>query len=254
MMLINELVEKELDKPNYLIDGSGEEGDYAVIYFSSNGVFGDNDVELFKKNIIGKNKFEFYQSRVNKASKHIYVRDIRLKWYLNGINRELNSFKKLLNFLKEEIKNRKIITVGSSAGGYASVLFGILLNAEYIFSFSGQFVLPGTNLVGLVKRSDIPIFYMLSTKVNQDVKQVSSVEGIENVYVLPLKSKVHGVAVTKDTLKRIMNSDLETLKKMYDGKNTNEKTFIIKHFGLLQFFSRMIKKNVSCFQNKYFVK
>jgi len=41
--------------------------------------------------------------------------------------------------LREESKRYSVITLGSSADGFAAVLYGQLLDAEIIYSFNGQF-------------------------------------------------------------------------------------------------------------------
>lgn len=257
---IEELIQKELSKPNYLIESSpsDEKEAYTAIYFSSNGIFGNKKIDLFKEKIIKKNIFEFYGTRINKATKHIFLRDITLNLYTGGINTELNSVEKVLEFLKEETKGTKIITLGSSAGGYAATLFGILLNAEYIFNFSGQFLLSTyynyakyNNIIDLVRNSNIPIFYMIPSKCMPDVEQFNLVKDFENIYGLPVKSSTHGIPVIKDTLKSIINSDLPTLKKMYNYKNQEitETSFIIKHFGFLRLLSKIVKKNAGIFNN-----
>lgn len=259
---IKELVQKELCNPNFLIaedECKGEEL-YTAIYFSSCGMFGENDAELFKKNIIEANTFQFFKTRVKRASKHIFVRDIQQKWYHNGINESLDSIDKVLEFLKEETKGTKIITLGSSAGGYAATLFGILLNAECIFSFSGAYSLlkyrddEYSSIVDMVKESNIPIFYMVPSRNDWDLEQFDLVKDFENVYALLLKSSVHGIPVIKDILRKIINSDLEALKKMYNHKDKeiSEATFILKNFGVFRFLLRMIKKNANCIINKYF--
>lgn len=258
---INQLIEQEFVKQNYLIELTEQEEEYTTIYFSSCGIFDGSDIEVFKSKIIEKNTFEFYKTRIKKASKHIFIRDLRHKWYAEGINKEINSIESMLEFLKQETKGSKIITLGSSAGGYAAVLFGILLNAEHIFSFSGQFVIPEVNnnyssLIDLISTSNIPIFYLYPNKNIKDIEQFNLVKDFDNVYVLSLKSSAHGVPIVKDTLKSIINADVKTLKKMYNYKNKSigERIFVIKHFGLLRFFSRIITKNIDCIRRKHLSK
>lgn len=242
---LQELLEKQLNESNFLIEGSG---DYTVIYFSSLGIIPDN-AELFKRNIIKNNSFEFYKTRINKNCKHIFVRDVNRSWYLKGINKTINTYEKLAEFLKKESKGTKIITIGSSAGGFAAVLFGILLNAVYVFSFNGQIEVKTENvkfnLSDYVKNSDIPIFYMLSVNFEEDVVQLERIKNNENVFVLSIKSNIHGVPVFSDALKKIINSDIDALKKLYSHKDNpiKERIFVLKHFGLYAFLCRMIKKN-----------
>ena len=107
---LNKLIEKYRDSENYLIS-SDEKCKQTVIYFSSHGIYEDDNIESFKKNIIEKNKFEFYGTRI-KNSKNIFIRDITKDLYRKGINSSINSQKKLLDFLKKQVQNsvvRKII-------------------------------------------------------------------------------------------------------------------------------------------------
>lgn len=75
------------EKDNFLIeyDNQGEKK-WCAIYFSSNDIYFPNTEEIFRKRIIEKNFFEWYHSRINRAYKHIFVRDIFKQWYLMGIN------------------------------------------------------------------------------------------------------------------------------------------------------------------------
>lgn len=253
-MNIPELIEKELNSPNYLIEGDGP---YAVVYFSSLDIYKDDDPEDFKRRVIEKNNFEFYKTRVKGPAKHIFIRDINKCWYTKGVSNDLNSVEKIFEFLKREVGNKKLITVGSSSGGYAACLFGMLLKAEYILNFNGQFRVEQFkhskyfDLRELMSENpDIPIFYMLSTHCPDDVEQWELVKDFENVRTLALKSAVHGVPVVRDILLRILASDKEALEKMYNYKTPiGEKAFIMEHFGLWQLVSRIVKKNIACFRS-----
>jgi hypothetical protein len=75
------------------------------------------------------------------AGKLIFVRDIFKSWYVCGISDRYSSIDDMIDFLKEETKGYKVITVGNSAGGYMAVLAGVLLGAERVFNFSGQYSL-----------------------------------------------------------------------------------------------------------------
>ena len=139
----SDLIKKSLSNSNYLIEYSkiNTKDKYCIIYFSSHNIYYPNNEDELKKQILDKNRFEWYAARIIKGSKHIFIRDIKKQWYLEGINNDINSIDKLEGFLKKETKGYKTIMVGSSAGGYAAVLFGSILNSEYVFSFNGQFQL-----------------------------------------------------------------------------------------------------------------
>lgn len=259
---LSELINKELAKPNYLIEKNDEHKDkYMVIYFSSMGLFGKDNIDLFKYKIMEKNVFEFFKTRIEKASKHLFVRDLQQVYYSKGINNEINSLEKLIDFLKQETMDYKVITVGSSMGGYAATLFGLILKAEYVFSFSGQFGISSElslnyNLVEMVKESEIPIYYMYPSDYRDDIEQVKLIKDCDNIHFLPFKSSTHGVPVIKDVLIRILNSDIKNLNKMYNYKDepVSEKVFVLRHFGLFYFLKRMVRKNLVCLINKYFIK
>ncbi len=125
---------------NYLIEYDERYKDErsCAIYFSSNALYYPDNEETFRKRIIEKDFFEMYATRF-KAHKHIYLRDVFKQWYLKGINRDIDSTEKLCEWLREETKGMKVYTVGSSAGGYAAVLFGSLLEADKVVAFNPQF-------------------------------------------------------------------------------------------------------------------
>jgi len=128
------------NNPNYLIEFDKTQlNNTCAIYFCSNEIYYPNTEESFKANIIKKNKYEWYNTRIPNTYKHIFIRDIKKQWYLTGINLRINSPQLLLDFLRNETKGYTLSLVGSSAGGFASVLYGSLLKAERVFSFNGQF-------------------------------------------------------------------------------------------------------------------
>ena len=77
------------EQNNYLIEYTNVKTTekYAVIYFSSMGLIKNIADEYFKGNKnININKFEFFKTRIDKASKHIFLRDSHGTWYSQGIN------------------------------------------------------------------------------------------------------------------------------------------------------------------------
>ena len=66
------------------------------------------------------------------------MRDVFKCWYLEGINKELNSRTAVLDFLKNELSEFNVTAMGISAGGYAAIYFGLNLSAKNIISFSPQ--------------------------------------------------------------------------------------------------------------------
>ena len=130
---------------------NAERKDICVVYFSSHNIYYPNTEEVFRKKIIEKDAYEWYSTRIEAGHKHIFIRDIQKQWYIQGINKRINSPEKLLDFLKKECEGYRIITVGSSAGGYAAVLYGSQLGAEKVFSFNGQYHGPYLRVVSREK-------------------------------------------------------------------------------------------------------
>ncbi len=60
-------------------------------------------------------------------------------WYLGGLKGIGKNITHTISFLKNEFaKYDKIICTGSSAGGYASMLFGSLCSVDYVVNIMGQ--------------------------------------------------------------------------------------------------------------------
>ncbi len=70
----------------------------------------------------------------------LYIKDNQMAWYLKGVEGVSVDIESTLEFLKGFIdKYKKIVMIGSSMGGYASLLFGYLLNCGVIVvAFSPQ--------------------------------------------------------------------------------------------------------------------
>lgn len=87
---------------NYLIEYNEQCKDktYCAVYFCSNDLYYPNVEDIFRKRIVEKNFFEWYNLRIEKAYKHIFVRDVFKQWYLSGINQSIDSPERLIEFLK----------------------------------------------------------------------------------------------------------------------------------------------------------
>lgn len=257
------------NEKNYSIqDVPDSTSKYSVIYFSSNGILFPNTEPEFKSFLQTEKSFEWMKNKVENARKHIFVRDIFRQWYLEGINKDLNSTDKVKDFLESETRGTKIITIGVSSGGYAAVLFGILLNAEHILTFSGQFslkeVLKESNgyynpivykyrndnavnryydLTDLVAGSDIPIFYFTS-KNDTDKFQLEIASGLKNVYTFLFTNDIHGVPFNLFDLGNIIKkskTELVQLHDIYKGREINMHRFSIYVSGAMGTFFGFLK-------------
>ena len=129
---------------NYLIEYNEQCKDktYCAVYFCSNDLYYPNVEDIFRKRIVEKNFFEWYNLRIEKAYKHIFVRDVFKQWYLSGINQSIDSPERLIEFLKNETDGYRTIMSGSSAGGYAAILYGSILKVERVFQSSSRIDIP----------------------------------------------------------------------------------------------------------------
>jgi hypothetical protein len=160
-------VVEAFDTNNYCIEydeSSNCDSDLCVVYFSSNEIYYPNTLKSFEYSIIERDRYEWKKNKFPKAAKHIFIRDIRKQWYIGGINSRLNSPSKIAAFLKEETKGFKVYTLGSSAGGYAAILLGSLLQVERVYAFNSQL-----NLNVIVQNSNALVDPILFDKVNDDL-------------------------------------------------------------------------------------
>jgi len=76
----------------------------------------------------------------------IFIRDLKQAWYTRGMDfkdlnittKNINENIKTLNNIIGKQENSKVIFLGNSMGGFASILYGVLLNVDCILSFSPQ--------------------------------------------------------------------------------------------------------------------
>lgn len=253
------------EQNNYLIEFD-EEGnkEWCAVYFCSNDIYYPNTEEIFRKRIVEKNFFEWYHSRITKASKHIFIRDIFKQWYLAGINKNINTPEKLIEFLKKETEGYKVVTIGSSAGGYAAILYGSFINTQYILAFNPQF-----EIQSLLKRSTeainpllfrikdqrkqyfditkftskgVKIFYFYSNASPWDIEQKNHInKDIPNLYTITFRTKHHGIPFLKVALNNIINLNTESIINLSKEVHSPIK-FTIRTVGLFKTISGLYKQ------------
>lgn len=274
------LIKEYYEKDNYKMEYSKVDSKICAIYFSSHGIYANDTEEAFRKEIVNKDKYEWYKTRVEYASKHIFIRDIQKRWYLDGINNTYNSMEKVLDFLKNETAGYEIITMGNSSGGYMAVLMGILLKAKLIFNFSGQYSLhyhtqkgnPNFsqylyenqdnpmknkyyNLVDLVNNSDIPIIYFYPALAEEDIYQSSLLNDCRKLVTFKFNSNIHGRTAMEFNIKKLLNMNLEELtelEQLYKGQCISRISFSIKVCGYFATVSGIIKFLTKRFAKKIF--
>ncbi|WP_428356987.1 hypothetical protein [Methyloprofundus sp.] len=86
-------------------------------------------------------KAEFFKSLSgNKNVNIIFVKDFKQAWYQCGLLGLTENITETTHFLKKIIPDstERLVTIGTSAGGFAAILFGCLLGAQKSVSFAPQ--------------------------------------------------------------------------------------------------------------------
>lgn len=192
-----------------------------------------------------------------KASKYIFVRDIYKNWCIEGINAVIDSQDKLIDHLREITEGYPIITVGSSAGGYMAILFGIMLHAEEVIALSPQVSLYEYNnyhpinyfdqyvndshkskyfdLTEMIRSFKGNIFFFYANQCSEDIAQYRKIEEVGNVYVFSIHGENHGAALYGIGIISTLVSSTDRLKKLaqkYDRKNIHPDWYLIGVSGL----------------------
>lgn len=264
----SDIVQKAFrEMPNYLIDYDNEafSKDYCAIYFSSNNIYTPNEESAFRYRIVEKNSFEWYGLRVRKAYKHIFVRDIFKQWYLKGINADIDSPEKLYSFLKQETEGMKVICMGSSAGGYAAILYGSLLRAERVIAFNAQFELRSLltrdgevknplvyrvlnteyekylELPVVADMGNTDVFLFQSIKSKWDILQDEYIKDSLPIHKIRFRSSIHGVPFLKVAIPAIYDMDSSELLK-YEKNINNPIVFTMKMVGLMKTITGFVQQ------------
>lgn len=250
----NELVEAMYQREGIMVRDYCN-SDICYIFFSSNDLFYPNTIAEFKKKIVEENRFEWTKMAMSKnitevSGRHIFVRDIYKMWYVTGCDAKHSNLDSLIDYLGELSKGYKVITVGSSAGGFMAMLAAIKLDAVCCFDFSGQVSLkyvrqdfyrdrlnedinnsPYYELVPLLDSTNC-IFYYFYPEYNL---------GDKNVY-MELRSKCnvrgfsfgqvnHAATMLTSNIRYVIARDtnyLERLYNIYNGKVINIIEFFIR--------------------------
>ncbi len=85
--------------------------------------------------------FEFMRSLDQYEVNKVFIRDFRQCWYTNGIEGISNTPFETIKYLHSLIDNfgkKRVVFMGNSAGGYAAMLYGQILNVSEVHAFSPQ--------------------------------------------------------------------------------------------------------------------
>ena len=104
----------------------------------------------------------FFEKYFNNVSRNFYI-DKYIDSYHKGVSGVSTNIDETVIHLKNEIKDyQNVVFLGVSAGGYAAILFGSLLNINTVIAFIPQTILHNENLDE--KYRDISIYINDKTK------------------------------------------------------------------------------------------
>jgi pimeloyl-ACP methyl ester carboxylesterase len=98
-------------------------GDVAAVFFAARG---------------GGTEFGFYRIAHQLSATALLVKDPANNWYNAGIDGVGATVDEIACSLRATLGDRRIVTFGSSMGGYAAILFGCLLGAERCVALAPQ--------------------------------------------------------------------------------------------------------------------
>ena len=235
----NELLTEWYHKENILVKDIGM-GDKCYIFFASNDIYFPNTIESFTDRIINKNRFEWTnmaESReiMSNAGRYIFVRDLFKQWYISGVNDITDTHDKLIRKLRDLSEGYRIITLGSSAGGYMAALAGALLNAEACFDFSGQIVLDSVrtdfcmrmrgcepsmlkyyDLKSVIPKSSCRFYYFYPAYNAKDMDIYRSISSFDNVYGFGFNQKNHAATMMAGNMRFIVSRDRGYMMALYE--------------------------------------
>lgn len=238
----NELVLQAFRGDNYQCVDTGIQSDFCFIFFSSNGLYYPNTKEIFEEQIIKKDRYEWkwvvsHSKLPQYAGRIIYVRDIYKEWYSRGINDKADDIDKTLDLLRKMTEGRRIVTVGSSAGGYMAVLSAVKLGAEYCLNFSGQYCIsnelnnPYKDLAEIIRDYKGKIFYFVPAKCEADQREYQHVKGIECIKAFMFNDTKHASTMFAGNMSYIVERSEEELSALFyknRGEEINKLIFLLQ--------------------------
>jgi len=252
----NELVESMYQRDGVLVKDYGN-SDICYIFFASNDLFYPNTKEVFMKRIVEQNRFEWTRMAASKnitgvSGRHIFVRDIYKMWYVTGCDAKHSDMDSMLEYLRELSRGYRVVTIGSSAGGFMAMLAAVELGAICCFDFSGQMSQkhvmqdfykwklgndiedsPYYDLVKLLDKSDCKFYYFYPEYNEKDKAIYMEISDKDNVYGFSFGQKNHAATMMTSNIRYIVHRDMEYMDKLY-------KRYTGKVINIAEFFFRTV--------------
>lgn len=168
---------------------------------------------------MGMPMFEFNSTIDSLDVDSLFLKDTKRVWYQAGISEKHPDVESTLTLLRHYTqKYKKVICIGNSAGAFAAIMFGAMLNADQVVAFAPQTLLKGKfNMDDWIEQfeemNNYPIFcndlkhhlidIEYDTKIDicvpslnkVDVTHTKHLEGLFNVNIIPFKTKEHNMAL-----------------------------------------------------------
>lgn len=219
-------VQAAYEGKNYQCIDTGTESDLCYIFFSSNGLYFPDEKEVFDRVVTRGDRYEWKwvaaQAGIpGKAGRIIYVRDVFKDWYSLGISKEVNTLDKTLDLLRVLTEGYRVVTVGSSAGGYMAVFTAVKLQAAWCVNFSGQYKIKADvrqeyrDLSGMLGEYNGMIFYFVPVYSEQDLEQYKLVKDMTCVKIFHFTGRKHADTMLTGNMPYVIGQDKEEMLRMY---------------------------------------
>lgn len=262
---------------NFLVEDTepsvGESSRICAVYFSSLAVIPQpRTAETFCREIVGKNRYEWYGTRLRRASRHVFVRDLSMLWYQHGIGADADSIEKTAELLRRITAGYDIVCIGSSAGGYAAVCFAHLLGAKYAIAFSPMFdvrryiqscrqasansecwhakyddLLASNDkymsLTGLLQANDVRIYAYFPIFSQLDIPELADASQTHGVRCCLHEDGVHGFGFSRVVAEKFINLERPDLDRLFCNRQMTSRE-LADFFGnaMIEFQWRRRKK------------
>ncbi|MDV7140205.1 hypothetical protein R3X28_15035 [Maribacter sp. TH_r10] len=217
--------------------GPAVQEDLCIIYFSSNDLYYPNTPKAFENSIVAKDKFEWQRNYIQYAKKHIFLRDVQKQWYIEGISEKHDNPEALWELLRELTSGFRVYVMGSSAGGFAALLYGSLLRADRVYAFNAQLnlnvIIEGSNakvdpilfrykdqerskyfVIEDFLDTERDYFYFQSSKSILDIKQYNALKNTTLLTRIPFKTGNHGFPFLRHNLRYVLGLSKEELHQL----------------------------------------
>ncbi len=167
--------------------------------------------------------FEFKNMMSKSGSSCLFIKDVFKCWYQLGIDGLGTSLQDTIDFLEGFIKPYKnTVFVGNSMGGYAAILFGLLIEPTNVVAISPQSYLKNDDVLNdhrwetyferarknnknisfldlreVEKKSDCKIAIYYSFNDFLDKSHIDLLESVHNVQKIPCYGTTHASLVSK---------------------------------------------------------